>query len=168
MRPSRFLLVVSVARQRVRLFERQRGSGSTPPHYQFRREFRASTSRFGVGQVKDSNRTPLGLHRVARKVGGGHPVGTVFKSRLPIGRTWQGMPDGGIVHRILWLDGLEPGHNRGGNVDTFQRYVYIHGYGDETTLGRPKSCGCVHLAAADLMPLYDRLPAGTLVWIGLR
>jgi lipoprotein-anchoring transpeptidase ErfK/SrfK len=78
------------------------------------------------------------------------------------------MTDGAIVHRILWLEGLEPGFNRGGDVDSFRRYIYIHGFGDETTLGRPQSCGCVHLAAADLMPLYERLPVGTLVWIGER
>ena len=151
----------------MRLFERDSApnGASRFPTYHFRRWFLVSTSRFGVGQQMNSNRTPLGLHRIARKVGGGYPVGTVFKSRKPIGLTWEGMVDGSIVHRILWLEGLEPGFNRSGSVDTFQRYVYIHGYGDETTLGRPQSCGCIHLAAADLMPLYDRLPVGTLVWI---
>ena len=63
------------------------------------------------------------------------------------------------------MPGLEPGLNRGGTVDTFRRYVYIHGFGDEPTLGRPMSSGCIHLAAADLMPLYEKLPPGTLVWI---
>jgi hypothetical protein len=138
------------------------------PDYEFRRRHVISTSRFGIGQVMHSNQTPLGLHRIARKAGGGHPIGTVFKSRQAVGLTWQGQPDGSIVHRILWLEGLEPGFNRGGEVDTFRRYVYIHGYGDETTLGRPQSCGCIHLAAADLMPLYERLPVGTLVWIAER
>jgi lipoprotein-anchoring transpeptidase ErfK/SrfK len=118
--------------------------------------------------VLNSNQTPLGLHRIARKVGAGHVIGTVFKTRRPIGLTWQGQPGGGIVHRILWLEGLEPGFNRGGTVDTFERYVYIHGFGDETTLGRPQSRGCIHLSAADLMPLYEKLPVGTLVWIGER
>jgi hypothetical protein len=92
----------------------------------------------------------------------------VFKARQPVGLTWQGRSDGSIVHRILWLEGLEPGFNRGGEVDTFRRYIYIHGFGDETTLGRPQSCGCIHLAAVDLMPLYERLPVGTLVWIAER
>ena len=50
-------------------------------------------------------------------------------------------------------------------MDSHARYIYIHGTGDETTLGRPASCGCVHLAAHDLIPLFDRLPSGTLVWI---
>ena len=138
------------------------------PNYSFRREFLASTSRFGIGQANGSNRTPLGLHRVARKVGGGQPIGTVFKARRPLGLTWAGVTDAGIVHRILWLEGLEPGLNRGGDVDSFRRCIYIHGFGDETTLGRPMSLGCVHLAAADLMPLFELVPVGTLVWISER
>ncbi len=111
--------------------------------------------------------TPRGLHRVARKIGGGWPVGTVFKARQVIGFTWQGMPAASITNRIMWLEGLEPGFNRGGSVDTFQRYVYIHGTGNETTLGRPDSHGCVHLSGSDLLPLYDKLPEGTLVWIAV-
>ena len=84
-----------------------------------------------------------------------------------MGFTWQGQPDAAIAHRILWLEGLEPGFNRGGDRDSFARYIYIHGVGDETTLGRPTSRGCVHLAATDLLPLFDLLPVGTLVWITL-
>jgi hypothetical protein len=167
-RPTKFILSVSVDAQRMLLFEKlsEASSEARFPRYEFRRRFVISTSRFGTGQVMNSNQTPLGLHRIASKVGGGHPVGTIFKSRRAVGLTWQGQPDAPIVHRILWLEGLEPGLNRGGNVDTFQRYVYIHGYGDELTLGRPRSCGCIHLSATDLMPLYERLPSGTLVWIG--
>lgn len=165
--PTRFALIVSVARQRVTLFELD-PQHPRPPAYRFRQTFIASTSRHGVGQIMGSNQTPLGLHRIARKIGGAQPVGTVFKSRKPIGLISQGRPDAAIAHRILWLDGLEPGRNRGGQVDTYSRYVYIHGVGDETTLGRPASIGCVHLAAADLVPLYRRVPRGTLVWIGRR
>ena len=61
---------------------------------------------------------------------------------------------------------MEPGFNRGGKVDSFSRKIYIHGTGNESTLGRPDSHGCVHLSANDLIPLYDKLPEGTLVWIG--
>jgi hypothetical protein len=82
--------------------------------------------------------------------------------------TWQGWPDGAIVHRILWLEGLEPGFNCGGTVDSHQRYIYIHGFGDETTLGRMQSCGCIHVGASDLMPLFELIPVGTLVWIAER
>jgi hypothetical protein len=151
-------------------FHRPRPAGPADRHHRHPayaplRGYRISTSRLGAGQQADSHRTPLGLHRVARKIGGGWPVGTVFKSRSPAGFTWSGQPEAAIAHRILWLEGLEPGFNRGGNVDSFVRYIYLHGVGDETTLGRPASIGCVHLAARDLLPLFDRLPAGTLVWI---
>jgi hypothetical protein len=131
-----------------------------------RKSFLISTSRFGTGQQNGSNQTPLGLHRVAEKVGGGQPIGTVFESRKPVGFTWQGLPEAPIVHRILWLDGLEPGLNRGGQVDSHSRYIYIHGLANEPALGRPSSHGCIHLAAADLLPLFDLLPSGSLVWIG--
>jgi hypothetical protein len=99
------------------------------------------------------------------KIGGGWPVGTVFKGRRPIGYTWQGMSDAKITTRILWLEGLEPGFNRGGNVDSHARYIYIHGTGDQTTIGKPTSHGCIHLANDGLIPLFDKLPGGTLVWI---
>lgn len=127
--------------------------------------YRISTSRFGIGQTAGSNCTPLGLHRVAEKIGGGWPVGTVFKGRQPVGFTWQGRPRAPITTRILWLEGLEPGFNRGGNVDSHARYIYIHGTGEEPTLGRPASHGCIHVAADDLIPLFEMLPTGTLVWI---
>src|SRR2546422_341042 len=111
--------------------------------FEVRKTFLISSSRFGVGQKAGSNQTPLGLHRIARKIGAGQPIGAVFRNRKMIGLSWQGLPDASIVHRILWLEGLEPGYNRGDGVDTFQRYIYIHGFGDETSLGRPASHGCI-------------------------
>jgi hypothetical protein len=159
-RPTRYFLTVSVARQTTSLFERRRG------RYELRKIFRCSTSRYGVGETAGSNKTPRGLHCVAEKIGGGWPIGAVFKGRKLIGFTWQGQPFARIAHRILWLEGLEAEFNRGGNVDSRRRFIYIHGTGNETVLGRPDSCGCVHLSSDDLLPLYDKLPAGTLVWIG--
>jgi len=172
--PGRFFLVVNIARQIVSLFEKVRSpafrrsgpaEAGTPSQYRLVRVFRCSTSRFGIGQVAGSNCTPLGLHRIVEKIGGGWPVGTVFKSRKPIGFTWKGFPFAKITSRILWLEGLEPGFNRGGNVDSHARYIYIHGTGDEPSLGRPASWGCIHLATDDLLPLFDKLRSGTLVWI---
>ena len=153
------ILDVCVASQRMDWWLRQDGE------HVHRRRMVVSTSRFGIGQMENSNRTPLGLHRIARKIGGGYPIGTVFRSRQPVGLKWEGQPKASIVHRILWLEGLEPGFNRGGNVDTFRRYIYIHGFGDETTLGRPQSHGCIHVGARDLLLLYDAVEVGTLVWI---
>jgi hypothetical protein len=160
--PTRYFLAVNIARQTTGLFCRSYGS------YEAVRTFRCSTSKFGVGEVAGSNMTPRGLHRVERKIGGGWPIGAVFKGRQWVGFTWQGLPFAPIAHRILWLEGLEPGLNRGGNVDSRARYIYIHGTGNETTMGRPDSHGCIHLSSNDLLPLYDRLPEGTLVWIAER
>ncbi len=165
-RPGPWLLVCTVHAQRMDLYRRIAAEEGPRPAYRWLQRFRVSTSRFGTGQVRDTNRTPLGLHRVAEKIGGGWPIGAVFRHRRLTGFTWQGQPTAPIAHRIFWLEGLEPGFNRGGDVDTFARHIYIHGLADEPTLGRPASRGCIHLSAADLLPLYDRLPVGTLVWIG--
>ena len=153
---TKYVLAVNVARQTLSLFE----AG------QFVKRFPCSTSRFGIGQIIGSNRTPLGLHRIAEKIGGGEPVGTVFQSRQPVGHTSQPeFADAKITTRILWLEGLELGFNQGTNVDSHERYIYIHGTADQKTIGEPSSCGCIHLADADLVALFDLLPAGTLVWI---
>ncbi|MBI3880820.1 MAG: L,D-transpeptidase [Verrucomicrobia bacterium] len=178
--PSRFIFHVRIASQTSLLFERavgkqnQRavaaevGVGGAAGDYELRQRHVISTSRFGIGSVAGSNRTPLGLHRVAQKIGGRYHAGAVFESRRLVGYTWDGRPDAPIAHRILWLEGLEPGLNRGGNVDTHARYIYIHGVGDESRLGRPASHGCIHLSAADLLPFYRLVPKGTLVWITRR
>ncbi len=125
-----------------------------------------STSRFGVGQVEGSNCTPLGLHRIAEKIGGGAPVGTVFKARQVVGHTSQReFAHATITTLIMWLEGMEPGFNHGANVDSHARYIYVHGTGDQDSIGRQASHGCVLLADADLVSLFDRLATGDLVWI---
>jgi len=154
--PTRFVLTVNITGQTLSLFEGKK----------FVRQYPCSTSRFGIGQIADSNCTPLGLHRVAEKIGAGEPAGTAFKSREIVGHTSQpGFEDASITTRIMWLEGLEPGFNRGGNVDTHDRYIYIHGTADQASIGRPASCGCIHLSDPDLIALFDQLPGGTLVWI---
>jgi L,D-transpeptidase YbiS len=165
--PTRFILVVQVQLQKMFLFEKRRhqAKGLRFPRYHFLRSQRVSTSRYGIGQTAHSNQTPLGLHRIAEKIGAGHPQGTAFKNRKPVGLIWKNKTKAAIVHRILWLEGLQPGFNRGNDVDTQARYIYIHGVSDELTLGRTVSHGCIHLAAVDLLPLYDLLSVGTLVWI---
>ena len=154
--PTQFILTVSIAEQTVSLFEEGK----------FVKTFPCSTSRFGIGQTEASNMTPLGLHCIAEKIGGGEPAGTIFKSREVVGTVSElGVKAGRITTRIMWLEGLEPGFNEGGSVDTHDRYIYIHGTGDQESIGRPDSHGCIHLADADLIALFDLLPGGTLVWI---
>lgn len=164
---TRLILTVTVSKQMLLLLERDPHNclPFQPPAWVLRRKHRISASRYGTGQIMGSNRTPLGLHRIAAKIGAGQPVGAVFQARRVTGFTWLGHPDAPITNRILWLEGLEPGWNRGGNVDSHDRYIYLHGVGDETTLGSPASIGCIHLAGIDLLPLFDLVPTGTLVWI---
>jgi len=156
MSPTKCVLTVNVAEQSLSLFVDGKLARKMP----------VSTSRFGIGQIEGSNCTPLGLHRIAEKIGGGEPAGTVFKSRQPVGHTTDPeFAEAKITTRILWLEGLELGFNLGGNVDSHARYIYIHGTGDQQTLGKPASHGCIHLADDDLIPLFDLLASGTLVWI---
>ncbi|MCL5097001.1 MAG: L,D-transpeptidase [Candidatus Omnitrophica bacterium] len=165
--PGQFLLAVSVARQEMQVFELKRleNEDNHFRNYSLLRACVVSTSRFGIGRQSGSNQTPLGLHRIAEKIGGDCPVGTVFKGRKPVGPVEDGTPATAIVHRILWLEGLQPGVNRGEGIDSHSRYIYLHGVRDESTLGRPASRGCIHLGSADLLWLYDLVPEGTLVWI---
>ena len=154
--PTEFIFTVNIAQQTAALFK----------NGHFVKQYSCSTSRFGIGQKENSNCTPLGLHRIAEKIGAGEPAGTVFKARAIIGHTAQPeFADAKITTRILWLEGLEPGFNQGGDVDTHDRYIYIHGTGDQASIGKPASHGCIHLADADLIALFDLLPSGTLVWI---
>jgi hypothetical protein len=158
--PTPFIFCVSVATQTALLFEQPFESAAARA-----KSFTISTSKFGIGQIAGSNKTPLGLHRIVEKIGDGCEAGTVFKHRKVIGHLRDGLPLESITTRILWLDGLEEGFNRGGDVDTHSRYIYIHGFGDQASIGTPMSHGCIHLTDADLIALYNLVPSGTLVWI---
>ena len=127
--------------------------------------FRVSTAINGTGQQKNSYQTPIGLHRIHEKIGEGEPIGTVFEGRKPVRLVGKEDSNDLITDRILWLEGLEPGLNQGQDVDTRNRYIYIHGVGDESTIGAPNSQGCIHLAATDLLQLFDSVPIGALVYI---
>ena len=130
-----------------------------------------STAANGAGCIKDSGCTPQGAHIIRAKIGAGAPVNTVFVGRRPTGeiftpelmaqlpgRDW-------ILTRILWLSGKEVGKNRLGNVDTMQRYIYIHGTPNLTEMGKPGSHGCVRMRNADIIALYDLVAVGTRVFI---
>lgn len=130
-----------------------------------------STSAFGPGAREGSHQTPLGLHRIKEKFGGGEPSGMIFKARRPTGRIADiirepmDVPEDDVITRVMWLDGLEPGVNQGGKVDSYRRFIYIHGTPEEGLIGRPASHGCVRMVNADVIELFDRLPEGTLVYI---
>ncbi len=131
-----------------------------------------STSRRPPSNLKNSLGTPRGLHEIAERIGAGQPAGVVFRSRIPTGLHHSeingangGADDNLITSRILWLRGLEPGVNSGGNVDTYERYVYIHGTNQEARIGEPLSSGCVLMRNLDIIELYDEVRVGDRVWI---
>jgi hypothetical protein len=130
-------------------------------------EYVISTARNGLGASRNSNRTPEGLHRVVRKFGEGVPPRGIFKARQFTGEVASGETanDDLITSRILWLDGMEPGVNEGGSVDSMERGIYIHGTADEASLGTPSSHGCIRMRNSDVIALYDRVLLGTLVVI---
>ena len=128
-----------------------------------------STATKGIGQVRDSEQTPLGRHVIRAKIGEGCPPDTVFVGRRPTGEEFseelrnQNTDRDWILTRILWLSGLEPGHNRLGNVDTMQRYIYIHGAPDADPMGEPGSHGCIRMRNSDIVKLFELVPVGTRV-----
>jgi hypothetical protein len=130
----------------------------------------ASTSKRPPSNVKGSLGTPRGLHEIAERVGAGQPPGTVFKSRVATGHHFSEWPEGQetdnlITSRILWLRGLEAQVNSGGEVDTYNRYIYIHGTNHEEGIGTPMSAGCVWMRNLEIVELYDEVRAGDLVMI---
>ena len=134
-------------------------------------KYPVSTAANGAGCEKDSGCTPLGAHIIRAKIGANLQPNTVFVGRRPTGeictpelmmqypnRDW-------ILTRILWLSGIEIGKNRLGNVDTMQRYIYIHGTPDSTDMSVTGSHGCVRMRNADMIALFDLVEAGTPVLI---
>ena len=102
-----------------------------------------------------------------RRIGEGAEEGSVFVSREPTGEMWRGeaRDDDLILTRILTLDGLEEGINRGPGHDSLARYIYLHGTNHELLLGRPTSHGCVRLSNADVCCLFAGMREGDYVLI---
>ncbi len=132
---------------------------------------RVATARNGVGEQSGSGCTPRGKHYIRARIGAGLPVASVLVSRRPTGEIYSpslraAFPNRDwILTRILWLCGMERGRNRGSNVDTMRRYIYIHGCPDEDPMGVPSSRGCVKMRNAEMIRLFDLVPVGTPVTI---
>jgi len=130
-----------------------------------------STAVNGIGEQKNSGCTPRGLHQIRACIGADLPENTVFVGRRPTGELYT--PELGlqcperdwILTRILWLSGLELGQNRLANVDTMQRYIYIHGCPDSLPMGEPLSHGCIRMHNEDLLTLFDLVSPGVRVMI---
>ena len=125
------------------------------------RSYPVSTSRFGIGTEMGSMKTPTGRFRVAEKIGGDTPSGTVFRSRVAL-RPLDPIPptEDLVMSRILWLDGLDEQ-----NANTRDRFVYIHGTRHEDKIGMAASHGCVRMRNADVIELFEMVNEGTPVVI---
>ena len=130
-----------------------------------------SSSEYGTGSESGSNKTPLGLHKVKEKYGDNIPINGRMTGRVFYGdiatiytdETKSKTDD--ITSRILWLEGLEKGKNKGKGIDSFSRYIYIHGTSEEGRLGKPASHGCIRMKNKEVIDLYKLIEVGTLVII---
>jgi hypothetical protein len=160
-KPGERVLVVRLGAQTLQFFR----AGALAHAYA------VSTSLRPPSNVKNSLGTPRGLHEIAKRIGAGQPPGMVFKGRVSTGHHFNELSDEEnrpnlITTRILWLRGLEPGVNLGGDVDTHGRHIYLHGTNHEEKIGQPCSAGCVLLRNLDIIELYEEVRAGDQVWIG--
>lgn len=155
------MCLVSIREQTLHLLEEDQVIRSWP----------VSTSRYGIGGQNDSMKTPTGAHRIAECIGDGAALHTIFKGRVSQAETAgiETEPHATgrecITTRILWLDGLEPGINKGGDMDSRQRYIYIHGTHEEGLVGQAASIGCIRMRGSDVIELFDRVSVDTLVLI---
>ncbi len=158
-KPTSYLIYVSICEQKLYLFSNNN----------LIKIFDVSTSRAKPSCVKNSLGTPNGLHKIDGKIGDSMPLTTVFRSRIPCGLVSEQSPQEQeknlITTRIMRLRGLEDGINVGGDVDTYERFVYIHGTNQEDKIGTPNSHGCVLLRNGDVVELFDVVKDGTLVLI---
>lgn len=149
---------ISIANQTLRLFNKLG-----------EQHWSVSTALNGTGNQKGSGCTPLGQHKVKLKIGESAPINSVFIGRRLTGEIYsktlaQQYPERDwILTRIIWLQGMESGFNRGGQVDTLSRFIYIHGTPDSEPMGVPKSHGCIRMRNRDLIELFDQIDNNLIV-----
>lgn len=135
------------------------------------RIYSVSTALNGPGERADTGCTPRGRHYIRAAIGADMPVNTVFVGRRPTGEVYNTQlalrfpQRDWILSRILWLCGCETGRNRGPGVDSFRRFIYIHGTPDSEPMGMPRSYGCVRMRNTDMVELFDLVTPGTHVLI---
>lgn len=135
------------------------------------KEYHISGAALGAGNKSGSNQTPLGLHRIKERYGEEVPLGGILKSRQFTGEVATIYTDSvdveedHVTTRIMWLEGMEPGINKGGNVDSYNRYIYIHGTPEEGLIGQPASHGCIRMYNKEVVELFETSSVGDLVLI---
>ncbi len=155
------ILIIDVSKQKLSVWKKD----------QMVQTYIISTAINGIGSTVGSYQTPSGIHYIRRKIGKDLPVGTILKGRESTGVIAQielesiATGKDHVTSRILWLSGLEKGINLGGDVDSYRRYIYIHGTHEEGLLGQPASKGCIRMSNADVVSLFDHVPGDSLVYI---
>ena len=155
------IIIVDISEQRLYLYSNNDLILSYP----------VSTSKYGEGQTENSFKTPLGLHEIKEKIGHKAPINTIFTARVNTNKRadvqikQNDTEDDFVTSRILWLDGLEDGINRGLGVDSYNRYIYIHGTHEEGLIGQKASHGCIRMFNNDVIELFDIVSEGTKVHI---
>ena len=154
-------IIVDISEQRLYLYNNDNLVQSFP----------VSTSKYGEGQIENSFKTPLGLHEIKEKIGDKALINTIFNARENTNKIAEiqinpnDTEDDFVTSRILWLDGLENGINRGVGVDSYSRYIYIHGTHEEGLIGQKASHGCIRMFNNDVIELFDMVSEGTKVEI---
>ena len=130
-----------------------------------------STSKYGEGSKENSFKTPLGNHIIKEKIGENAPINTIFISRINtknvavIENKPKNTANDYVTSRIMWLEGEENGINKGPGIDSYERFIYIHGTHEEGLIGVKASHGCIRMFNVDVIDLYDRIYNGTKVII---
>jgi len=152
---------VDISEQRLYLIENNLIKASYP----------ISTSKYGEGSIQNSFKTPLGEHSIKEMIGQEAEINTIFTSRINTKRSakiidkFEDSDNDYVTSRIIWLDGQEEGFNKGGNVDSFRRYIYIHGTHEEGLIGTKASHGCIRMFNYDVIELFKLVNIGTKVLI---
>ena len=152
---------VDISEQRLYLIENSLIKASYP----------ISTSKYGEGSIENSFKTPLGKHSIKEMIGEEAEINTIFTSRINTKRSatiinqFEDTDNDYVTSRIMWLDGEEDGLNKGGNVDSFRRYIYIHGTHEEGLIGTKASHGCIRMFNYDVIELFNLVNIGTKVLI---
>ena len=152
---------VDISEQRLYLIENSLIKASYP----------ISTSKYGEGSIENSFKTPLGEHSIKEMIGAEAEINTIFTSRINTKRSatiidqFEDTDNDYVTSRIMWLDGEEDGFNKGGNVDSFRRYIYIHGTHEEGLIGTKASHGCIRMFNYDVIELFNLVNIGTKVLI---
>jgi len=160
--PTDPFIIISISEQKLALIENN----------QVTKTYTISSAKAGTGNQSGSYKTPLGVHKISEKIGENAELGTIFKARIDTHKiakilTEPNQESGAdnITSRILWLEGLEDGVNKGRDVDSHDRYIYIHGTDEEGRLGVPVSHGCIRMGNLDVVALFGLVSVGSLVVI---